>query len=288
MFWEINYGPTFLDVAVFDAWLSHLPGGLGRGAARLRLQPPVPLERGGDAIEPVLERHGFVRQRPYGGWTTLLLDISREESEILSGFRDATRRAIKKSGRLGVEVRPEDTRDGWRVVADLQTELRRRAPVPPLNEDMMERISPGWLRNGAGGTVLVARHRGEPVAAALVVTHRGTAYLPVVPSCRRNGDIPASHLLVWEAIRWAKKQGCSALDFVGYAMAAEPGDSLAGINQFKRGFAPLDNLIRYVAMHEKVFNPAVVGLASRARRTQSCFSRLSQPAPASSTTQESE
>ena len=267
VFWEFNFGPTFIESAVFDAWLPWLPCHLGRSAARVRLQPPMPLGDGGDYIETLLARHRFTQQRLHGGWTTLLLDISPDEAQIMAGFRDATRRAVKKSRTLGVEVGAEDTPEGWRTIAHLQTELGRRAPVPPLDAETAGRISRHWLRGGAGGTILVARHAGAPVAAALVVAYHGTAHLPVIPS-RHHSDVPASHLLVWETIRWAKEHGCTELDFVGYGMTAQPGDAMAGINQFKRGFAPLDNLVSTVAMHELVLAPAVVGLAGAARALQ--------------------
>jgi lipid II:glycine glycyltransferase (peptidoglycan interpeptide bridge formation enzyme) len=85
--------------------------------------------------------------------------------------------------------------------------------------------------------------------------------------------VPASHQLVWETIRWAKEHGCSALDFVGYGMTAQPGDPMSGINQFKRGFAPLDNLVRMVAMHEKVLAPTVVATAGAARKAEGALRR---------------
>ena len=302
VFWEFNYGPTFLEPQVLDAWLPALRDQLGRTAARVRLQPPVPLASGGDDVETLLERDGFTRQRQHGGWTTLLLNISPDETQILADLRSATQRAIKKSRNLGVTVGAEDTPNGWATIAGLQTALGRRAPVPPLDTETMARISTHWLHGsaateasampaggpadpaGAGGTALVARHRGLAVAAALVVTYHGTAHLPIIPSSRRGGDVPASHLLVWEVIRWAKAHGCAALDFVGYGMTAQPGDAMSGINQFKRGFAPLDNLVRSVAMHEIVLAPVVVGLAGAARKAQSLLARRGArpPAPSSS------
>jgi hypothetical protein len=272
VFWEFNFGPTCTDPAVLSAWLTWLPSGLGRSAARVRVQPAAPLTAGGEEFETVLKSQGFLRDRSYGGWTTPLLDIARDEEVILAGFRNATRRAIKKSQILGVTVGVEDTPDGWRTIAELQTDLGRRAPVPPLDTATTARISNLWLRGGEGGTVLVARHQGAPVAAALVVAHNGTAYLPIIPS-RRGAEVPASHLLVWESVRWAKAHGCAALDFVGYAMTAEPGGALAGINQFKRGFVPLDNLVESVAMHEKVLVTGVVALARAARRAQTLMRR---------------
>jgi hypothetical protein len=275
VFWEFNHGPVFLDNAVLDAFLPWLLAQLSPTAARVRIQPSMPLDAQADDVETILDAHGWTRRRTHGIWTTLLIDIMPEESLIVAGFRDATQRAIKKSRRLGVEVHAEDTPEGWRAIADLQAELSLRAPVITVDAATIERISLGWLRGGAGGTVLVARHEGEAIAAGLVVVHRDTAYLPVIPSTRGKGDLPASHLLVWEAILWAKAHGCANFDLVGYGLTAKPGDPIAGINQFKRGFASLYGLHKTVAVHEIVLAPTVVSLATRARRYQSRLSHRS-------------
>jgi hypothetical protein len=54
VFWEFNKGPAVLDPDVLDAWLFWLMATRGRDVARMRVQPPLPLERGGDEAETVL------------------------------------------------------------------------------------------------------------------------------------------------------------------------------------------------------------------------------------------
>ena len=276
-FWEFPKGPTFPDLEALDEWLPWLLLRLGREAARLQVSPPVPLHAEGDDAETLLERHGFARHRTLGGWATLVVDISRAEDEILRSFRSATQRAIKKSLRLGIEVTEEDDQSGWTTLSALETELARWTPVDPVTPARVERISRHWLRGGAGGTVLVARHEGEPLAAALVVKHHETAHLPMIPSSRRQRELPATHLLVWEAMRWAKGHGCSALDFSGYSLVAQPGDALWGINQFKRGFADLDQLQKSVAIHERVRSPLIVASARAVRDAQARWRRRRTP-----------
>ena len=56
--------------------------------------------------------------------------------------------------------------------------------------------------------------------------------------------------------------GCTALDFAGYSLVAQPGDPLWGINQFKRGFAGLDELRKSVAVHELVRSPLLVAFGA--------------------------
>ena len=267
-FWEFAKGPVFDSVEALDEWLPWLRDRLGHDAARLRVAPPVPLGDGGDDVETVLERHGFRRRRTLGGWATLVRDISGDEQQLLKSLRSATQRSIKKSLRLGIEVRPEDGPAGWAALAHLQAELPPSPSVRPVAPAEVERISRLWLRDGAGGTVLVARHQGEPLAAALVITHQGTAHLPLIPSSRAHRDLPATHLLVWEAMRWAKAHGCAALDFSGYSLVAQPGDALWGINQFKRGFAGMDDLRRSVAVHERTGSPLLALSAEAVRAAQ--------------------
>lgn len=275
VFWEFNKGPVFLDTEVLDKWLSWFIPWMGRDAARLRLQPAMPLGQGGDDVETILERQGFGRRRMLGEWATLVMDLDGEEQEVLAGLRRTTRQHIKQSRNLAIEVRPEDTREGRRVIADLQAEMSRERPVAAVDEFSFENISRYWLRGGPGGTILVARHDGEALAAALVVTHRGTAHLSVLPSARRQKELPTSHLLVWEAMCWSKRQGCTTFDMGGYSLTAQPGDSLWGVNQFKRGFASLDQLQKSVAIHEIALSPMLVGMATRIRQIQARRTRRS-------------
>lgn len=267
-FWEFKKGPTILDGAVLDGWLAWLADDLGHEVARLHVEPAVPLDDGGDDVETALERCGFVRRRALGTWATLLIDIDRDEDQIFSTFRPQSRARIRKSGALGLEVGAEDTPEGWSVLSGLDAEMAQRAEVRPISPDTVARVSRHWLANASGGTILVARHDSDPVAAALIITHRETAHLSMIPSSRRHRKLPASHLLVWEAMRWAKAHGCTAFDVDGYSLMARPGDALWGVNEFKRGFAPREQPIKCVAIHERVLSPAIIASAGAMRRLQ--------------------
>jgi len=271
-FWEFNNGPNVADPDVLSDWLTWLPTALGSEAARIHVQPPFLLSDGGDAVETLLETCGFRRRRTLGLWATLRADLDQDEDALLASFRQETRRALRKSVRQGVTITAEDAPAGWRALALLQGEISQRSPAPDVGVDEIAAVSRHWLRGGAGGTVLVARCQGDPIAAALLVLYRGCAYVPVIPSSRRYSKQPASHLLVWEAMRWAKRKGCSQYDLVGYSMTAQPGDPLWGVNQFKRGFVSLEHLQRRVAVHEKACSPLVVRAAGAARRLQARMS----------------
>jgi hypothetical protein len=270
-FWEFKKGPTFVDRDVFDEWLAWLVPTLGRDAVRLRVAPSVPLDEVGDDVETILERHGFVRRRTMGTWATVCVDLARDEAELLASFRTLTRRQIKKCVKLGVTVTEEDTSEGLRILCDLQTAMRAWAPVPEMRLETLKSISRLWLAGGSGGTVLIAREDGRPAAAILALVYRERAHLSVMPSARRGdggGKAPASYLLLWEAMRWARNRGCTVFDLGGYSLTARPDDALSGVNFFKRGFATERGPEKTVAVHEKVSSLLLEASARAARRLE--------------------
>ena len=277
-FWEFDKGPTFVDVEALDEWLTWLLARLGRQAARLRMAPPAPLCGIGDDVETVLERHGFQRRRVLGGWATLVGDMCPEEDQILRTFRPTTRARIRKSVQLGIEVGIDDTPAGWAVLSALESDLARRAPVRLVQPTDIASVSRCWLRHGSGGTILVASHEKEPLAAALVIKYRTTAHLAMMASSRRHSELPASHLLVWESMRWAKSHGCTAFDFAGYSLVAQPGDTLWGVNEFKRGFVTVEAIRKSVAVHERVRSPLLAASAQAIRDAQTRWHRDRGPA----------
>jgi len=267
-FWEFNKGPTFVDVEVLDAWLAWLVGTLRRDAARIRIEPAMPLATGGDDVETLLERHGFVRRRSDGTWSTVMVDLRGDEEQLLASLSAQTRRKVKKSRLLGIAVRAEDSPSGWRVLSGLERELSRRAAVSPVDVVTLSCISRQWLKGGTGGTLLVAYRGEEPLAAGLVIAYRDTAYLPLIACSPSVRDLPLSHLLVWEALEWARHHGRTVFDLEGYSQMARPGDVLWGVNQFKRGFAQGRQPTKAVAIHELVFSPALVTAAGAVRSLQ--------------------
>jgi len=269
--WEFKRSPTFSDLDALDEWLTWLIPTLGRDAVRLRVHPPVPLDKGGDDVESVLERHGFVRRRVMGSWATLCVDLERSEDELLRSFRSSTRALIRKSARGGVAVTTEDSPQGLAILHDLQNAMRTRTPVPLISLGALSRISRFWLAGGLGGTVMIARQDDRPLAAILVVKHRDRAFMHMMPSASHDearGGVSTSHLLLWEAMRWAQAHDCAVFDLGGYNLMARPGDPLVGVNFFKQGFAPDEEPEKVVATHERVSSPLIETSARAFRRAE--------------------
>ena len=151
VFWEFDNGPTFLEPAALTEWLTWLRETVGRGTARVSLQPALALDEVGDEVETILDAGGFRRRRTAGIWTTLVVDLDRHDDEVLASFRRQTRQKIKQSSSLGVEVAAEDDPQGWAALAALDAEMAGRTPVRPIDERFVAAISRHWFRGGPGG-----------------------------------------------------------------------------------------------------------------------------------------
>ena len=93
--------------------------------------------------------------------------------------------------------------------------------------------------------MLVAEVETEPVAAIMVFRRGERAWYFYGASTNRHRERMPTYLLQWEAMRWAKANGCTSYDLWGIPDADEEtleaeftqrSDGLWGVYRFKRGF----------------------------------------------------
>src|SRR5262249_23180061 len=190
---------------------------------------------------------GFAQAAETRNWnTSVTIDLRRSEQEILAGFSQLARRAIRSLDKLPVEIRPiEDPQ-----LADRMEELRR---------ETLRRTSGGYealfdwpgvmelTRRVPDATRLVAFFRTDPSGPgpdALLGFHWGwwngdsVSYFPGA-SARPTDlkQVKIGHPLMWDLIRWAKERGATWFDLGGVPdMRTVDEDPVAGITAFKHLF----------------------------------------------------
>lgn len=90
----------------------------------------------------------------------------------------------------------------------------------------------------AKGHELISQENGlcnkNCLASALIIFTKSTAFYHQGASI--HSKIPVTYALQWEAIKEAKKRGCSFYNFWGIAPDENPNHPWAGLTQFKKGF----------------------------------------------------
>ena len=119
----------------------------------------------------------------------------------------------------------------------------------------------------------MAEFEGEPIAGLMVFRRGEKAYYFYGASSNQHRNLMATYLIQWEAIRWAKGQGCTSYDLWGIP-EADPAtleaefqqrqDGLWGVYRFKRGFG--GQVIQTIGAYDYGYNRLLYRLYSLHRR----------------------
>ncbi len=165
---------------------------------------------------------------------TITLDLGGEEESILGRMRPKTRYNIGLSSRRGVRVREGSEKDLgiWQKLYD-QT-ARRNGIVAHGPRYFESLLSMG--RSDAGAGLLIAEKNGKPLAAMFLSSSADRATYLYGASSGEERNLMAPYALQWEAIRRARKKGCTSYDLFGIAPRPDPEHPLYGLYRFKSGF----------------------------------------------------
>ena len=192
---------------------------------------------------------------------TAYSDLRVDEETLLSGMKSKWRYNIRLARRRGITVR-EGTSDDLSAFYAMYAETGVRdgfliRPYAYYASTWKTMLSAHCDEaNPAGGALLLAEHKEEtdPVAGLFLMKYgRSAWYFYGASTERRRRDMP-NHLLQWEAMRWARRNGCTVYDWWGAPTDLEdPLDSMQGVWQFKRGFGAVFQ--PHVGAWDYVVNP---------------------------------
>ena len=196
----------------------------------------------------LLNNLGFMKsKKEINPKNTLILNISKSEEEILAQMHSKTRYNIRLSERKGVQVKisnfqfpisnkNKDFNKFWELMEE--TTIRDGFSSHP-KEYYRKQLDYFGKKNLI--KLFVAKFE-EKIISAIVVSFYGenSVYLHGTSSYEYRKYM-APHLIQWEAIKEAKRQGCSYYDFWGIegsdSESKIKGQDWRGITRFKEGFA---------------------------------------------------
>lgn len=186
----------------------------------------------------------FIAELQQRGWrfsaeqiqfrNTVELDLTRPENDLLAAMKSKTRYNIRLASRKGIVVR-RGTLEDLPAIASIYQETAQRDgfTIRPLDYYL-----DAWSSLLAEGMALplLAEFEGDLVAAVILIRYGDrVVYMYGASTARQRKRMP-NHLLQWEAIRWAKAEGCKTYDFWGAPDQFVESDPLWGVWRFKDGF----------------------------------------------------
>jgi len=260
-------------------------------AVFLRVEPALPDD---SETTMVLQALGF-RESPASNQprATMLVDLTPDPDEILARMHRKTRYNIRYATRKGVTIRTGDVPDLELVYRLLRATARRGGFSARSRRYYREEFE--TFAGADRLRLLVASYEGEPLAVNVSAVFGSHAAYIHGASADRHRELMPNHLLMWEAMRWAKDRGCRSFDLWGIPdevgrlasqhqplPAVETTNGLWGVFRFKRGFG--GEIAYYTGAHDLVYTKSIYGLVHRAMIARSASeqsgTRGDQPVPA--------
>lgn len=213
-----------------------------------RIAPPIPFEE----IEKLAEKYrafqvfiepaqGEIKKSKTWGYKTagsffiptktLIKSLKGTEKEIFSSFAKNKKRDIRLAEKKGLLVKQKGIEEFIR----LKNQYLIKKFILPLGAGKdLRRL---YRAFGQKAKVLIAYKNEKPLAGVLLLICRQTAYYWQAAATNEGKKLLAPTLLVWEAVKLAKKEGCLVFDFEGIADSRfTQQKSWQGFTHFKKGF----------------------------------------------------
>jgi lipid II:glycine glycyltransferase (peptidoglycan interpeptide bridge formation enzyme) len=190
---------------------------------------------------------GFVKVKSVQPADTAIVDLDRDEPEILAAMHPKTRYNIGLAERHGVVVREADVHNAhlfrhevelfWNLLGETSARDNFHTHERDYYETMLDYLSPR-KRGALRARLWFADYGGRAASAAITVEFGDTVTYLHGASASDLRQHMAPQLLHWRLIQDASRRGFKHYDFWGVAPSDEPEHPWAGITRFKMGFGP--------------------------------------------------
>lgn len=231
-------------------------------------------------IEPYVERSSKfkveslkLKRSPhqlFPDWT-MILDISKPEEEILKEMKPKTRYNIRLAEKKGVEVEEMTSERGFEIFSKLYFDTTRRQKYFGHNEGYHRTIFE-TLKDKLV-YILIAFLENKPLAAYELFIFKNRAYYPYGGSSTVDRNLMAPNLLMWEAIKYAKKKNVKYFDMWGSSAPDAPDEDIyAGFTRFKEGYGA--KFTEMIGSYDLVVNSFYYNLYSVAYKARNWYLNL--------------
>lgn len=166
--------------------------------------------------------------------TTWILDITKNEEDLMREMRKTHRNLIRRAQKDGVEILQGNSEDFLKEFYRIHMETVARHKFIPFSFDYIKQELETFKKDEQIG-VFLAKYQGEVISSAIIVFYGKEAFYHHGASSSKYSKIPSSYLTLFEAIREAKKRGLEKFNFYGI-VEDKPKHPWYGLSKFKKGF----------------------------------------------------
>lgn len=200
-------------------------------------------------IDPPLEKKDYKNWPRLSGFytshlgfqpeDTLMLDLTKSETEILAQMKPKGRYNIKLAEKHGVTIRESDPKDSKKFSEDIteyhkilhETTMRDKfyGHRKSVYSDMVKTLYPATR-------LYLAEYQGHVIAGLVSTHYKDIATYYYGASSDQFRNVMAPYFLQWTVAKIAKAEGYKFYDFMGIAPTDDKNHPWAGVTEFKKKF----------------------------------------------------
>lgn len=166
------------------------------------------------------------------------LDLIQNEEEILSGFRNSTKRNIQKAIRNGVDISINNSLESVKAFYRLHCITRKHHGLPPQPYHFLKKVYEHIISKQKG-LVVLASYQKSAIAGAICFSFGKKAIYKYGASDKRYQHLRPSNLVMWETIKWYVQNG-----FKSFSLGRTEMENI-GLLQYKKGWDVKEQIINY-------------------------------------------
>lgn len=242
----IQHGPAFAEVMAGNASIKYETMkalleelkkiGKEERAAFIRM---APLFKENEENKKLFQDLGFRKSPMHASAysATWKLNILIPEEELLKNMRKTTRYLIHQVMKNpDITIEKSEKLSDAEIYQKLNKEVSERQKFTPFSYEYVKNEFEVFSRDKES-LLLFGKYKEEVVAGVLVIFWSGIGFYHQAASLAKHAKLSIPYLLQWEAIKEAKKRGCTLYDFWGFTdPKREPKHPWAGPTLFKMGF----------------------------------------------------
>jgi CelD/BcsL family acetyltransferase involved in cellulose biosynthesis len=222
---------------------AHAPGAGGEATQALSEAIATERRRTGLDVEVRERMDGLARAHVVTRFLTHALALEADPDAALAHAKGQARRDAAKARREGVVAERRRDRQALRDFYGLHLATRRRHGVPTQPKGFILALEQLFARGL--GFVIVARHEGRPIAAAVFMTFAGTLTYKYSASDPEFLRLRPNHLFMAEAIRHGCELGLDSVDF------GRTDIHNKGLASFKRSWGATERELAYTYLADR-------------------------------------
>ncbi len=192
--------------------------------------------------------------------STLLLDLTLSEEELLQQMKQKGRYNIRLAEKKGVEIEiyagdQLQSQEGMDLVQEFYTITVETTARDGFSGHSLEYYRTLIATLGTKSLLTVAKYENSIIAAGIFTLHEGVCTYYYGASSNMHRQVMAPYLLQWKTIQYAKQQGMRTYDFLGINDEGKQstGASLDGVTDFKLKFG--GNVVSHAGTFEIIVRP---------------------------------